>query len=204
MTNPIIEAMAAAGVTAEIQNVQVGGSLRIRVTPLRVDPGRATVAIREIGTYKVGDGREILTEIEEMVRQAQYSDDDRKAMASMLATVVSGDATKDAKAFACRQLWIIATSAEIPTLGEALKDPALSHMARYALENMEYPEVDKVLVAALDGTEPDVQIGAINSLAARKSSGALDAIKPLRKSKDKAVAAAAKHAVGRLEGKIAP
>lgn len=205
MSKTILGTMAGAAAQGELQNVQVGGALRVNApAPLRVDFGAALAAMRKIGTYKVGDGRETLLEIEEIVRQSQYNDDDRKGMASMLAAVVGGDATKDAKAFACRQLWIIGTPAEVPVLGEALKDPALSDMARYALQNMEYPEVDKVLIAALDGTPASVQIGVINSLAMRKSAGAEDAIKPLRKSKDKDVEAAAKHALSRLDGKLVP
>jgi hypothetical protein len=185
---------------------QKGDALAARPTlPLRADIDRAGHIIRDVRSYKIGDGRETLMELEETVRKSQYNSEDRSFMAAMLARMLTLDqATVDAKAWACRQLWLIGTAAEIPALGNTLKDPALSHMARYALQNMEYPEVDKVLVAALDGTEPGVQIGVINSLAMRKSPGALDAIKPLQKSKDRDVAFAAKHAVGRLEGKIVP
>ncbi len=200
MNNTTIASIVGGTTVAELQNVKVGGN----AAPLRVDLVQAGRVVKSISTYKSGDGRELLAEIEEMVRQSQYNDADRAGMAKILVTSLAGDATNDAKAFACRQLWLIGTPAEVPALGNALKDPALSHMARYALQNMESPEVDKVLIAALDGTEPSVQIGVINSLVMRKSPGALDAIKPLRKSKDKAVAAAAKHAIGRLEGKIVP
>ena len=182
----------------------VSQAAKAKSAPLRVDPERVLNAIFKAWSYKIGDGRETLLEIEEYVRQSQYNDSDRADVAQMLGGLVVSNGTKDAKEFACRQLWIIGTPAELPMLGVALKDPALSHMARYALQNMDSPEIDKVLIAALDGTEPSVQIGVINSLAMRKSSGALDAIKPLQKSKDKDVALAAKHAVGRLEGKIVP
>ncbi len=202
MTNPMIQAMAAAGVTGELQNVKVGGALRVRPEPYRVDLSAAQLAIQNIYSYKIGDGRENLLAIEEMVRQSQYNEDDRKGMAALLAKVVDSQASKDAKAFACRQLWIIATPAEVSTLGKALIDPALSDMARYALQNMDCADVDTALIAALDGTPASVQIGCINSLAMRKSPGAADAIKPLKKSKDEGVEAAAKHALARLDGKL--
>ncbi len=203
MTNAHIQLLAAAGVTGELQNVQVGGPIKVGgVAPLRVDLARAHMLIDSIGNYKVGDGREALLEIEEVVRQSQYNDNDRAEVAARLGRVVSGNASKDAKVFACRQLWIIGTPNEVPALGAALKDPARSDMARYALQNIESPEVDKALIAALEGTPVSVQIGCINSLAERKSPGAADAIKPLRKSKDKDVEAAAKHALARLDGKL--
>lgn len=196
MTNAHIQMLAATGVTGELQNVQVSP------LPLRLDIGAAQATINKISVYKVGDNRQALLEIEEMVRQSQYNEQDCKAMAAMLGQMVAGNGTTDSKDFACRQLWIIGTAAEVPVLAKALKDPALSDMARYALQNMACGEVDPALVAALDGTPANVQIGCINSLAARKSPGAADAIKPLRKSKDKAVAAAAKHALDRLDGKV--
>ncbi len=202
--NPMIAALAGEFRTAQSPNT--GDAVMQRpIQPLRADINRAAHIILDVRSYKVGDGRETLLELEEIVRQSQYNADDRSFMAEMLARQLTlENATIDAKAWVCRQLWLIGTAAEVPTLGNALKDPALSHMARYALQNMDHPEVDKVLIAALDGTDPGIQIGCINSLAMRKSEGALDAIKPLRKSKDEGVAEAAKHAIGRLDGKIVP
>lgn len=199
MTNPMIQAMAAAGLTGEVHNVHGADK---SVEPLRVDLSATQAALHTIESYKIGDGRELLLAIEEVVRQSQYNDTDRKALAAMLANMVDSDASKDAKAFACRQLWIIGTQAEVPALTKALKDPALSDMARYALQNMECPEAGQALIAALDGTPASVQIGCINSLAQRNAQGAEEAIKPLKKSKDEGVEAAAKHALGRLDGKI--
>lgn len=204
MINPMIAALASEAAAGELQNAKVGSGLSVRVSALRVHLGKASKAIDSISAYKIGDGRESLSEIEEYVRQSQYNEQDRAAMAEMLAAVVGGGGSKDSKAFACRQLWLIGTPAEVPVLAAALNDPVLNDMARYALQNLESPEVDAALIAALDSTEPAVLIGVINSLTMRKSPGALDAIKPLKKSKDKVVAAAAKHAIGRLEGKIVP
>lgn len=206
MINPMISTLAKESATGELQNVQVGGGLKVRDAfgEYRVTGTEFKEAVDKIETYKTGDDRTHLLHIEELVREAQYINSDRSMAAGVLANVVYGSATKDAKAFACRQLWIIGTPEIVSVLAVALKDPALSDMARYALQNMEYPEVDDALIAALDGTPANVQIGCINSLAMRKSPAAIDAIKPLRKSKDKDVEAAAKHALARLEGKIVP
>lgn len=205
--SPALAALGLNAAQAELQNVRVQTTLDPNAVVARVDIDKASDAIRQAAAFKFGDSREALAAVEEFVRQSQYNPEDRKTMAMMLGGMLSGagiSATNDAKAFACRQLWIIGTSAEIPVLAVALQDPKLSDIARYALENMDLPEVDSALIAALESPEPLIQIGAINSLAARKSNAALEAIKPLRKSKNKEVAAAAKHAASRLEGKTLP
>lgn len=197
MIHPTIAALASETATGELQNVRITTATR-----LGVDLERAAAAVKSIANYKVGDSRATLLEIEEMVRQSQYSERDQDAIAKILGDVLTSGASNDAKAFACRQLWIIGTEKEGDALASLLKDPALSDMARYGLQNIMHPGVDTALIAALDGTDPKVQIGCINSLAHRKSDKALDAIKPLKKSKNKEVAAAAKHAIARLEGKL--
>jgi hypothetical protein len=112
--------------------------------------------------------------------------------------------TNDAKAFFCRQLAVIGTPNEVPALVSALRDPKLSDMARYALEPMEDRGVDEVLIATLPTVGPQIQVGIVNTLGVRKSYVALDTLRGLRSSPDPQVAAAAAHAVGRIEGMIIP
>ena len=102
------------------------------------------------------------------------------------------------------QLAIIGTPNEVPDLVMAVRDPKISDMARYALEPMEDRGVDEVLIGTLPTVGPEIQVGIINTLAVRKSYGALDTLRALRNSPDPAVAAAASHAVGRIEGMIIP
>lgn len=170
-----------------------------------IDRREAERAIARATNYKFGDDREALTEVENIVQRAQFQTADRRLVASLMAEELSNVlCTNDAKAFFCRQLAIIGTPNEVPELIAAVRDPKLSDMARYALEPMEDRGVDEVLIATLPTVGPQIQVGIINTLAVRKSYVALDALRELRASTDPAVAAAASHAVGRIEGMIVP
>ena len=63
---------------------------------------------------------------------------------SLLSVLASG-ATYKEKATACRQLGTVGTGKAVPVLGALLADEKLSHMARYALETIPDPAVEKVL-----------------------------------------------------------
>ncbi len=170
-----------------------------------IDEREASRAISQIQKYEFGDDREPLTVVEGIVQRAQFQTEDRKLVASMLAEELNLVlVTNDAKRFICRQLAVIGTPNEVPALVRALREPALSDMARYALEPMEDRGVDEMLIATLPMVSPEIQVGIINSLAVRKSYVALNTLRDLRDSPDPAVAEAAKHAVGRIEGMIIP
>jgi hypothetical protein len=170
-----------------------------------IDRREAERAIARASGYKFGDDREPLTEVENIVQRAQFQTADRKLVASLLAEELRNVlSTNDAKAFFCRQLAIIGTPNEVPDLVMAMRDPKISDMARYALEPMEDRGVDEVLIGTLPTVGPQIQVGIINTLAVRKSYVALDTLREMRSSSDPAVAAAASHAVGRIEGMIIP
>ncbi len=170
-----------------------------------IDRREAERAIARMQGYKFGDDREALTEVENIVQRAQFQTADRQLVASMLAEQLQlVMPTDDAKRFVCRQLAIIGTPNEVPALVMALRDPKLSDMARYALEPMEDRGVDEMLIATLPTVGPEIQVGIINTLGVRKSYKSLDTLRELRTSADPAVAEAAKHAVGRIEGMIIP
>jgi hypothetical protein len=170
-----------------------------------IDRREAERAIARMQGYRFGDDREPLTEVENIVQRAQFQTADRQLVASLLAEQLENVlSTNDAKRFMCRQLAIIGTPNEVPALVAALRDPKLSDMARYALEPMEDRGVDEMLIATLPTVGPEIQVGIINTLGVRKSYVALDTLRGLRNSPDPAVAEAAKHAVGRIEGMIIP
>lgn len=168
------------------------------------DTKQAAEAIAKTKSYKFGDSREPLADVEDIVRRAQYVPENRQAVAAMLADVLDSDATLESKKFACRQLALIGTPREIPALTRALQQPRLSDMARYALAPMPWEAVDNVLIDSLAEAPPHIQVGIINTLAERKSYAALQALRPLRESTNPAVAKAAQHAVGRIEGMVIP
>jgi HEAT repeat protein len=66
-----------------------------------------------------------------------------------LISVIKSDAPHKEKADACRRLAIVGTKDAVAPLAELLADEKLSHMARYALEPIPDPAVDKALRDAL-------------------------------------------------------
>jgi hypothetical protein len=196
----IVSALSAAGCI--MFNSQAGPG---EASAPGIDRREAERAITRASEYKFGQDREPLTEVEGIVQRAQFQTADRQLVASLLAEQLRNVLpSNEAKRFFCRQLAIIGTPNEVPDLIMAVRDPKLSDMARYALEPMEDRGVDEVLLGTLPTVGPEIQVGIINTLAVRKSYVALDTLRELRKSPDPAVAAAASHAVGRIEGMIIP
>ncbi len=110
---------------------------------------------------------------------------------------IKGDAPRMEKDHACRILRVIGSTDSVEALTALLPDEELSHIARYALESMRYPEADKALRDALDKTAGKVKVGIINSLAMRDEKQNVEALTPLLKDSDVEVAGAAAWALGR-------
>jgi type 1 glutamine amidotransferase/HEAT repeat protein len=149
--------------------------------------------------YKYGDSRDALVAIEEDIRAATQAR--RKEIeATLSAALASPEATYDAKQFACRMLRRIGTAESVPALANLLGDEKLSHMARYALEDIPAPAVDRALRAALRGASGSIKVGIVNSLGERGDTGAVDALGKLLTDEDPAVAVAAAAALGKIGG----
>jgi HEAT repeat protein len=114
--------------------------------------------------------------------------------------VLQSDASHEAKVRACRELAQEGGLDAIPVLAALLDDAALSHMARYALEPMPYPEVDVVLREALDKTSGLLKAGIISSLGIRKDRESLPVLAGLLSDADPAVSQAAAKSLGEMGG----
>ena len=167
------------------------------------DDPRAAVeaALKEIVAYEFSDSRQHLNVVEDAVRGSQSNPKFRKELVKKLTAVLQGEATLAAKDFVCRQLALIGTEEAVPVLGAMLKAEETSDMARYALEGMPYPAVDKVLLDALDKTSGAMKIGVVNSLGERRCGAAVTPLGRLVQHEDPAVARAAAMALGKIGGK---
>jgi HEAT repeat protein len=79
-----------------------------------------------------------------------------------------------------------------------LPNEQLSHMARYALETMLYPEAAQALRDALVTAKGAPKTGIVISLGARRDAQAVPLLVPLLKDPDKDLACAAAGALGRI------
>jgi HEAT repeat protein len=112
--------------------------------------------------------------------------------------VIKSDAGWQAKYDACTRLRQAGTVKSIPALASLLGDEKLSHMARYALEPMPYPEATDALRTALGKTKGQQKLGVITSLGVKRDEKSVKAIAKALKDEDADVARAAAGALGRI------
>jgi len=156
-------------------------------------------ALQAIQDYTFGEDRAALAVVADQVTAALTDEHSAAAYSAALAAFLHTDATHHAKAFACRQLARVGQAKDAASIGKLLHDPALSDMARYALEAIEGEEVDEVLVASLSESEGEIQIGIINTLGERGAQNAIPALSDLADADDSAVVAAARNALVKIQ-----
>ncbi|MCY2952148.1 MAG: HEAT repeat domain-containing protein [Planctomycetota bacterium] len=151
--------------------------------------------------YKLGQSRRPLEAIQDQVIKNATDGAKRAEMAKKLASLFSNpDATFECKDFACRQLYIIGTAAEVPALAKLLGDEQLSHMGRYVLERMEDRAAGAALREAMGTTQGRLQIGVVNSVGNRRDAQAVGRLKPMLTGQDVPLACAAAAALGKIGG----
>ncbi|MHC4388773.1 MAG: HEAT repeat domain-containing protein [Planctomycetota bacterium] len=152
----------------------------------------------KVTRYDYGKSREPLTELSDIIRDAAGSPDELKLIERRLLKALESGPTIAARQFICRKLSIIGTEESVPTLAAMLTSPDTSDMARYALERIPDPAVDKALRNTLNRTRGNVKIGIINSLGQRGDMKAVGQLSRLFADADKEIAVAAISAVGRI------
>ncbi|NIP25149.1 MAG: hypothetical protein GWN67_17670 [Phycisphaerae bacterium] len=116
----------------------------------------------------------------------------------LIAILKSDDASHKEKADACRQLGIIGTKKAVAPLAALLGDEKLSHMARYGLEPIPDPAVDKAFRDALGKLKGRPLVGVIGSIGVRRDAKAVAALAKLQHNSDRDVAQAASRALGSI------
>ncbi|MDZ4857453.1 MAG: HEAT repeat domain-containing protein [Candidatus Hydrogenedentes bacterium] len=112
--------------------------------------------------------------------------------------VILSDAGWQPKYEACTRLRQIGTAKSVPALATLLQDERLSHMARYALEPMPYPESAEALRDALKKAREPQKTGIITSLGVKRDAQSVRAIAKALRDDDADVARAAAGALGRI------
>lgn len=158
-----------------------------------------------IATYDFGQSRKALTSVEAEIRTA--SPEGLNAIeARMVDILKSKDATYAAKEFSCRMLRRIGTEKSIPVLEKALYDEQLTDMARFALQGLPSPQVDKAFRKAVQKLDGNCRIGVVGSIAARRDQGAVPILAQWVNCQDKALSEAtviALREIGGMEAEIA-
>ena len=160
----------------------------------QLDAGLANVA-----KFEFGQDPKVFQEFEKTVLKAANDPAKRKLAEERLLATLDGS-TRAGSDLICRWLRTIASERSIPKLESMLVDPALSHMARYALGRMDAPGASIALHRGLHKTSGDLQAGILNTLGRRGYRDALPDVAKLLSSPDGAVANAAAGALGGIGG----
>ncbi len=147
--------------------------------------------------YEIGQSRLALSTIEERIRQA--SPEALEGIEAMLLRVLADPgASAGGKQFVCRMLRTMGTEESVKHLEALLADPALSHMARFALQEMPHRSAGAALRGALKVVEGDLKIGVITSLGHRGETKAVRALAKIARQGDMETARAALAALGQI------
>lgn len=147
-----------------------------------------------LGKYDYDQSRAPLAKIEEEIRATPA--DKYPAIEARLIDVLKSDAPFAAKHFTLRMLAKAGSAPCVPAVAPYLADEKLSHMARYALQEIAAPEAAAALRDALGKTQGRLRLGVISSLGDRHDADAVKVLAPLAADADAATAKAAIEALG--------
>ena len=154
--------------------------------------------LQAVSKYHLGDSRKSVLSLENLTAAIATDPDAKADLAAQLATILSSDATLEAKQIACQALSLIGSAKQVVVLAGLVADKDLGYHARSALERIPDAEAEKALIAALRLENGEVRRNVINSLAARQSAKAVPEIAKYIADPNPLTAAAAINALGRI------
>ena len=160
-----------------------------------------TEAIQAAQTSTYGEGGPAMEYLRAQVMEVQLDPATRNKLANALAATLSDSAsTHPYKVFVCRQLYLIGGEEQIDELAPLLRDPALAHVARYALEVIPGAEVNEILWEAITKVDGQAAAGLTASLAARGGAVTVMRLSELLTHAHRDVVSAALIGLGRIGG----
>jgi HEAT repeat protein len=140
--------------------------------------------IEALKTYRFGGNEAPLNAIAGWVRSAGSDATKRRAVAQSLASVLTSDASFDAKQFACRQLALVGGEEQVPALAMLLKDETLAHYAVMALVRIPSIKVNEALRQVLGQSTGKARLEIIAGLGERRDKEAVGLLATFLKSDD--------------------
>ena len=148
--------------------------------------------------YDWGVDPKTLEPIDQAVVASHGNAEHRRKLEAELIAALSADIPRAAKDYVCRKLRVIGTDASVPALAALLGDPELSHMARYALEDIPGEKAARALRKAVASVRGAQKIGVIASIGARQEDASVDVLAKALKDEDPGTARAAALALGSI------
>jgi HEAT repeat protein/type 1 glutamine amidotransferase len=161
-------------------------------------------AFAALRTYDWAKDRQPLAAIDDAIVASHEDAAMKRRIENGLIDVLTSDAPRAARQFACRRLSVIGSAASVPALAKLLGDDEMSHMARYALERMAtVPAARAALRRALGELKGDLRIGVIGSLARLRDEPSVATLAGLLGGEDESLALASAAALGEIGGRSA-
>ena len=169
----------------------------LRVEPADADSPVAGL-ISEARSYESGQSMQPLRQLEELARQSSTDPGLRRKLESGLVSLLTGQATFEAKQFASQQLSTIGTEDSLPSLAELLKDEGTVSLACRVLSTHPSSKASEVLRQALRTAPGATRAPIIHTLASRQDIEAVSLLIGLINDSDRATAEAAIVALGKI------
>ncbi len=185
------------------------GDLQVDTTPIPFEVESAFAAeeldrlFGKVAAYEYGQSREALVNLTEFLRLAAVSPRLQRQNEERLVQLLASGPSFTAKQFVCEQLSLYGSKESVPALAKMLHDSASSDMARFALERIPDPSVDKALRQALFKTAGRIRVGIINTLGQRGGAESVSDLSKLAEDSEPLTAAAAIAALGKMGGEKA-
>ncbi|HEY0075742.1 MAG TPA: HEAT repeat domain-containing protein, partial [Abditibacteriaceae bacterium] len=154
--------------------------------------------IEALKSYRFGGNEAPLNAISGLVQSAGSDATKRGAVAQELASVLTSDASFDAKQFACRQLALVGGEQQIPALAALLKDETLAHYAVMALTRIPSTKVNEALRQTLPQSAGKARLEIIAGLGERRDKEAVATLTAFLKSDDENLIKATSDALGEI------
>ena len=154
--------------------------------------------IEQLKTYRFGGSEAALNAVTLWVSEVQPDEARRRVAAKALASVLTSDASFDAKQFVCRQLVLIGGEDEVPALVGLVKDENLAHYAALALAAIPGTAVSENLRRELPQSTGKARLEIIGVLGERRDSAAIESLAVFLKSDDESLFTASANALGKI------
>lgn len=154
-------------------------------------------AVASLAAYEDGKDFSGLRAIEALMRSEPKGSPALRDLEGRLASLISGEATREGKTEACKFLCVIGGVASLPALEKVLLDETLSEVACLALSHYP-PAADKALREALPRAKGRAALAIAGVMGDRRDPGAVGALAALAKGGDAAGADAAAMALGKI------
>jgi uncharacterized protein len=164
-------------------------------------PADIAKVLAKASGYEQKGSREQLSGVQQLVQMSSRNPVLRGELAHAIAAEITAGRSIDWKRFLCDQLSVIGTSDDVPLLAELLRDSLLASHALSALERIPGEVSGAAIRHAAAGARGTLLVGLFNAIGNRGDSAAISILKGnCGTDSDRAVVAAAVHALGKIGG----